>query len=90
MGNAFSSVGNIFHCVGFYNNRFFDNLKRASAKRRCRFAYLLPVDPHIIPSEPIFYLQEICENPLRCFREGNRTITEDELHNNEKGNEVSR
>ena len=38
MGNAFSSVGNIFHCVGFNNNRFFDNLKRVSAFTDVRFS----------------------------------------------------
>ena len=39
--------------------------KRASEFTDARFAYLLPVDPHIIPPEPIFYLQEICENLRR-------------------------
>ena len=30
-----------------------------------RFAHLLPVNPHIIPPEPIFYLQEVGENLRR-------------------------
>ena len=39
--------------------------KRHRQSADARFAYLLPVDPHIIPPEPIFYLQEICEDLRR-------------------------
>ena len=57
---------------------------------RCPFFCLLPVESYVKPPYPVFCLQEICENLWLCFRAENRTITEDELYNNEKGNEVSR
>ena len=36
--NVLCSVGDIFHCVGFNNNQFFDNLKRALAFTDARFS----------------------------------------------------
>ena len=47
--NVLCSVGDIFHRVGFNNNQFFDNLKRASAFYRCPFFCLLSVESYVKP-----------------------------------------
>ena len=51
--NVLCSVGDIFHCVGFNNNQFFDNLKRASAFTDARFS--------------VYYLSNLMSNHLSRY-----------------------
>ena len=88
--NVLCSVGDIFHCVGFNNNQFFDNLKRALAFTDARFSvYCLSnlMSNHLSRYSVCKKYAKICGGVF-----GRKTVQLPKMSFTitEKGNEVSR